>query len=106
MVTARPGGAGDVGYRTITRPLIEVLRRATLRVDVDLVRPGTWKALTARLEAATRDWGAGYYHAIHFDLHGGLLTHEEFEAGRHRRRPTGSPSRPAGAGARSSPMRG
>src|SRR6185437_16171427 len=29
---------------------------------------------TERPEAATRDHGAGYYHAIHFDLHGGLLS--------------------------------
>jgi hypothetical protein len=76
VVTARPGGAGDVGYRTITRPLLEALGRARLRVDVDLVRPGTWKALTGRLEAATRDRGAGYYHAVHFDLHGALLGFE------------------------------
>jgi hypothetical protein len=78
VLTARPDGAYDVGYRTITRPLVATLRQAQLRVDVDFVRPGTWQALEERLEAATRDRGAGHYHAIHFDLHGGLLSYEEF----------------------------
>jgi hypothetical protein len=78
VLTARPGEARDVGYRTITRPLVGTLRQAQLRVDVDFVRPGTWQALVERLEATTRDHGAGYYHAVHFDLHGGLLTYEEF----------------------------
>jgi hypothetical protein len=78
VLTARSGEAYDVGYRTITRPLVAALRQARLRVDVDFVRPGTWQALVERLEAVTRDRGAGYYHAIHFDLHGGLLTYENF----------------------------
>jgi hypothetical protein len=78
VLTARPGEARDVGYRTITRPLVGTLRQAQLRVDVDFVRPGTWQALVERLETVTRDRGAGYYHAVHFDLHGGLLTYKEF----------------------------
>lgn len=78
VLTARPGEVRDVGYRTITRPLVATLRQAQLRVDVDFVRPGTWQALVERLEAATRDHGAGHYHAIHFDLHGGLLSYEQF----------------------------
>jgi hypothetical protein len=80
VVTARPSGARNVGYRTITRPLVDTLRQAHLRVDVDFVRPGTWQELVERLEAATRDHGAGYYHAIHFDLHGALLRHAQFVA--------------------------
>jgi hypothetical protein len=78
VLTARPGEARDVGYRTITRPLVATLRQAQLRVEVDFVRPGTWQALVERLEAATRDHGAGHYHAIHFDLHGGLLSYDTF----------------------------
>ena len=80
VVTARSGEARDVGYRTITRPLIGALNQAELGVAVDLVRPGTWRALVEQLEAATRDFGAGHYHAIHFDLHGALLPHAAFEA--------------------------
>ncbi|WP_426960255.1 tetratricopeptide repeat protein [Muricoccus radiodurans] len=79
VVTARPGEASDVGYRTITRPLVGTLRQAQLRVVVDIVRPGTWQALAEHLEDATQRHGAGHYHAIHFDLHGGLLNYDEFE---------------------------
>jgi hypothetical protein len=45
VLTARPGGAHNVGYHTITRPLVATLRQTQLRVDVDFVRPGTWQAL-------------------------------------------------------------
>jgi hypothetical protein len=41
VVTARPRGRRDVGYRTISRPLIDGLRQAQTPVQVDLVRPGT-----------------------------------------------------------------
>jgi hypothetical protein len=36
-----PDGPRDVGYRTITRPLIDAVRTAGLPVTVDQVRPGT-----------------------------------------------------------------
>ena len=68
VVTARPGEGRDVGYRTITRPLIQSLRQARLKLDVDLVRPGTWQAFVAALETQE----PGFYHAVHFDLHGAL----------------------------------
>jgi len=71
LIVARPRGRLDVGYRTISQPLVESLRRAGLRVQVDIVRPGTYQALTAQLE----QHGAGHYHVVHFDVHGGLLTY-------------------------------
>ena len=77
VVTARPHGATDVSYRTVTRPLIEALNQASLRVDVDIVRPGTFKALQHRLE----DAGAGRYHVVHFDLHGAVLSWDELQCG-------------------------
>jgi GNAT superfamily N-acetyltransferase len=73
MVTARPS-RNDVGYRTISRPLIEALENSQLRVKVDLLRPATYEALTKHLE----EKGAGYYHIIHFDAHGALLKFDEF----------------------------
>jgi tetratricopeptide (TPR) repeat protein len=36
IVTARPSGRSDVGYRTISRPLVEALRQANLPVQIDL----------------------------------------------------------------------
>ena len=70
VVVARPDGPGDVGYRTISRPLLDALRTAGLPVTVDLVRPGTWQALRDHLRAATERHGSGWYQVIHFDLHG------------------------------------
>ncbi|WP_129629852.1 CHAT domain-containing tetratricopeptide repeat protein [Candidatus Oscillochloris fontis] len=79
LVTARPNGAQDVGYRTIARPLVELLRQSNLHVRVDLVRPGTYQALVAHLQATRDRYGPGYYHIIHFDLHGALLQYNQFE---------------------------
>ncbi|MBM4467629.1 MAG: CHAT domain-containing protein, partial [Chloroflexi bacterium] len=81
VVTARPGGARDVGYRTISRPLVEGLRQTEAPVQVDILRPGTYKALLRYLEETRDRHGAGYYHVIHFDLHGALLTYEQLAAG-------------------------
>jgi tetratricopeptide (TPR) repeat protein len=74
LVTARPHGGRDVGYRTIQRPLIEMLRASQLPVQVDLVRPGTWRALVDHLAATRRQRGVGHYQIIHFDLHGAVLS--------------------------------
>ena len=76
VVTARPDEEADVGYRTISRPLIEAIHRAQLRVKVEILRPGTYQALSQHLENK-----AGYYHIVHFDAHGGLMTYDQFEGG-------------------------
>ncbi|WP_089718589.1 CHAT domain-containing protein, partial [Candidatus Entotheonella palauensis] len=77
IVTARPHGRRDVGYRTISRPLIEGLRQIEAPVQVDIVRPGTYEALEAHLRASRQAHGVGYYQIIHFDLHGSVLTFEQ-----------------------------
>ncbi len=76
VVIARPDEEADVGYRTISRPLIEAIHRAQLRVKVEILRPGTFEALSRHL-----DNQAGHYHIVHFDAHGGLMTYDQFEAG-------------------------
>ncbi|MEL6230645.1 MAG: CHAT domain-containing protein, partial [Cyanobacteria bacterium J06627_3] len=77
MVIARPDEESDVGYRTISRPLIEAIQQAQLRVNVELLRPGTFEALSAHLEKKE-----GYYHIVHFDTHGGLMNYEQYQAGK------------------------
>ncbi len=77
VVTARPDSETDVGYRTISRPLIEAIRKGNLRVNVELLRPGTYEALSKHLE----EKGAGFYHVVHFDLHGGLMNYAGFQQG-------------------------
>ncbi|UGT59854.1 tetratricopeptide repeat protein [Nocardia asteroides] len=70
VVTARPGGANDVGYRTISRPLVDAVRQADIPVRIDFVRPGTWTGLRAHLEATRAAHGLGWYQLVHFDVHG------------------------------------
>ncbi|MEU0548763.1 tetratricopeptide repeat protein [Micromonospora sp. NPDC005979] len=82
VVTARPAGPADVGYRTISRPLLDGLRIADRPLVVDLVRPGTWQALVQHLRSATKLHGSGYYQVIHFDVHGAVAGFDELEQGR------------------------
>ena len=74
VVTARPDEEKDVGYRTISRPLIEAVERGRLRVNVELLRPGTFEALSEHLERKE-----GFYHIVHFDAHGALMNYEQFQ---------------------------
>src|SRR5260221_2493088 len=77
VVTARPHGTRDVGYRTISRPLVEALRQTAIPIQIDILRPGTYKALVNCLNEVTAKQGEGYYHVIHFDVHGSVLTYEQ-----------------------------
>lgn len=81
VVTARPHREQDVSYRTISRPLVEGLRETDTRVRVDLVRPGTFEALSQHLEAARDEHGTGFYHVVHFDVHGALLSYDDLQQG-------------------------
>ncbi len=74
VVIARPDEEDDVGYRTISRPLIELIDNSQLAVNVELLRPGTYESLCKHLETK----GKGYYHIIHFDVHGALMSYGEF----------------------------
>jgi hypothetical protein len=79
IVTARSSGAHDVGYRTISRPLVEALRQTSIPIQVEILRPGTYKSLENHLNNITAKHGEGYYHVIHFDVHGAVLTYEQFQ---------------------------
>ena len=89
IVTARPSGAHDVGYRTISRPLVEALRQTSIPIQVEILRPGTYKALENHLRNVTAKHGEGYYHVIHFDVHGAVLTYEQFQ--HIQKEPAGNP---------------
>ena len=66
LVTARPYDR-DVAYRSISRPLINLIAERDLPADVKLLRPPTFK----RLQQELRD-NPGAYHIVHFDGHGGF----------------------------------
>ena len=76
IVTARPHWEHDVNYRTINRPIIELIESARFRVNAHILRPGTYQSLVRHLDENE----PGFYHLIHFDTHGALLDHQNLQA--------------------------
>ena len=67
LVVARPYER-DVGFRSIARPLIELIEKQKLPAHVDLLRPPTFDQLGKQLRERR-----GYYHILHFtDIHSSL----------------------------------
>ena len=64
LVIARPYRR-DVGYRSIARPLVDLIEKQKLPAYVYLLRPPTFDQLRQHLRARP-----GYYHILHFDGHG------------------------------------
>jgi tetratricopeptide (TPR) repeat protein len=64
LVVARPY-ENDIGYRSIARPLIELIQSHNLPAHVDVLRPPTFDNLRDHLRAKP-----GFYHILHFDGHG------------------------------------
>jgi tetratricopeptide (TPR) repeat protein len=70
----------DVRYRSIARPLIELIQSRNLPAHVDILRPPTFDQLREHLRQHP-----GYYHVLHFDGHGayapsGYSSPREFKA--------------------------
>jgi hypothetical protein len=65
LVTARPYEQ-DVHYRSISRPLVDLIQKASLPAHVHLLRPPTFDELREHLAAHPH-----FYHILHFDGHGG-----------------------------------
>ena len=86
IIVARPFGKRDVGYRTISRPLVETLRQAQVPIQIDIIRPGTYQALDSHLRETTSRHGVGYYHVIHFDVHGAVLPYQDIAEGQQANR--------------------
>ena len=75
IVTARPF-EGDVGYRTISRPLIELIHTEKLPARVTLLRPPTFQRLREVLSESQEG-----FHIVHFDGHGGYARGSATAAG-------------------------
>ncbi len=68
LVTARPySKEGDVPYRSISRPLVELVHEQDLPASVTVLRPPTFDRLDEHLGERPN-----YYHIVHFDGHGGF----------------------------------
>src|SRR5271157_4867387 len=64
LVTARPY-EGDVRYRSISRPLVELIDKQNLPAQVTVLRPPTFENLREHLRERPN-----HYHIVHFDGHG------------------------------------
>jgi CHAT domain len=65
LIVARPYGDGDVRFRSLARPLVEMIEREGLRAHVEMLRPPTFDQLRKHLRERR-----GHYHILHFDGHG------------------------------------
>jgi tetratricopeptide (TPR) repeat protein len=68
MVIARPAGTSDVEYQMVARPLLERLDAVSGQVDLVVLRPPTFGALSEALKQAA-DAGEPFQ-VVHFDGHG------------------------------------
>src|SRR5207248_486536 len=71
LVIARPYGGRDVPYRTVTRPVMELLQRPQVRgrIEVEVLRPPTFSQFVQAV-SRTREGGKPYFDVVHFDGHG------------------------------------
>ena len=65
LVTCRPFEA-DVRYRSLSRPLVEMVAKHDLPAEVTVLRPPTFDRLREHLRHERPD----FYHIVHFDGHG------------------------------------
>ncbi|MCC6425984.1 MAG: tetratricopeptide repeat protein [Phycisphaerales bacterium] len=66
LVTARPDGDRDVAYRTVSRPLIDLVHAdPSIPAEITVLRPPTVDGLKQHLLDRP-----GHYHVLHFDGHG------------------------------------
>ncbi len=86
MVISRPAGTADVGYQMVARPLMTRLDVVRGVVDLTVLRPPSFDALSQVLGQAAD--GGEPFHVVHFDGHGAM------------------PGRPAGVGIRPAMMTG
>lgn len=66
-----------IDHRLITRSLVKTLDTASpdsVQVAFEVVRPGTWTALTEHLLRTQRHDGESAYNLVHIDMHGAVAT--------------------------------
>jgi tetratricopeptide (TPR) repeat protein len=76
LVIARPGGRADVPFRSVASRLVRGGAEQVEGLDLDVLRPATFKRLAVVLHAA-HDAGRPY-HVVHFDGHGTWLDLADF----------------------------
>ena len=84
LVTARPL-EHDVRYRSISRPLVELIERERIPAEVHVLRPPTLAALHDHFHQRPH-----FYHILHFDGHGGYASPAPHGDDRHQFRAEGT----------------
>jgi len=77
LVTARPY-QDDVRYRSISRPLVELIDKQDLPAQVTVLRPPTFENLREHLRGRPN-----HYHIVHFDGHGSYGVNPALSGGPH-----------------------
>jgi len=78
VACARPATRENANppYRTITEPLFNNIQQSGLPIEMDIIRPGTWRALKSHLRRS-REEGVRY-DVVHFDLHGTISREKKY----------------------------
>ena len=81
LVITRPYARLDVPFRTVARPIMEMLKKANFReiIHIEALRPPTFQAFVNALERQREDNKTPFFDLVHFDGHGdfgleGLIT--------------------------------
>ncbi|KFZ13136.1 hypothetical protein V502_06759 [Pseudogymnoascus sp. VKM F-4520 (FW-2644)] len=74
-LSTNPSGYEDLDPYTALGALLAVQRALSTgktgwHLNIEVVRPGTFQAFRAHLDKVRAARGPGYFHAVHFDLHG------------------------------------
>lgn len=74
-----PTSTSDITPDLALRILIQLRdamdnNKSPLRIQIQVVRPGSLYALERHLSEASERHGKGYFHFVHFDLHGAVLS--------------------------------
>jgi CHAT domain/NACHT domain len=75
LVTSRTRGTRDIDHRIISLVMDEIVNREGRSCSMNILPRGTLEALKAELETK----GFGFYHIVHFDTHGLVLSAEAYE---------------------------
>ncbi len=65
LLIPRPLGSLDVKYRSLSHPLVDLIKKENLPAEINILRPPTFQNLIDHL-----DKRRGFYHILHFDGHG------------------------------------
>jgi len=65
LVVCRPYGEKDVRFRSVARPVVDLIESENLPAEVEVLRPPTFEQLRTHLRKHK-----GRYHIVHFDGHG------------------------------------